>query len=84
MGFVDTIRKAASGKRNEIDKGVDAVAKFARGRAPAKYDSKISAAAMQVKKAAGKLAAPSAVSRSGSVDDLHAADRPDVERKPSS
>lgn len=84
MALFDTIKKAAAGKQNQIDKGVDALAKFARGRAPAKYDSKISAAAKQAKKAAGKIAGPPVTSHPRPASDLSAANRTDNKPTPTS
>jgi len=55
MGLLDKIKGLTKGKKKEIDKGVDAAAKFAKGKAPDKFDSKIDTAATQVKKAADKI-----------------------------
>ena len=55
MGLLDKIKGLAKGHKKEIDKGVDAAAKFAKQKAPDSMDSKIDTGAAQVKKVVGKL-----------------------------
>lgn len=55
MNLLNKIKGLAKGKQQQIDKGVDAAVKFAKDKAPDKYDTKIDKAATQVKKAADKI-----------------------------
>ena len=55
MGFLDKVKNLAKGRKKDIAKGVDTVSKFAKEKAPDKYDSKIDSATVQAKKAVQKL-----------------------------
>ena len=55
MGILDKIKGLLSGRKNEISKGVDTAAKFAKDKAPDSMDSKIDMGVEQAKKAADKL-----------------------------
>lgn len=55
MGILDKIKSLLSGRKNDIGKGVDTAAKFAKDKAPDGMDSKIDMGVNQAKKAVDKL-----------------------------